>query len=220
MLPEWVEFDSEEREVTDPLIVTDDLDVLRGLSNDELKQRLSGYFGNTVESIRGMANCLLVAEERGMDMSDTPCYAYLRKVAHNLMAPELMLMGLKPSVMRAVSSLPVAEQKKLVSDGVTVAIGSFSGDVNAPVNTVKKSVRELQPEDVAVVFSGESIRTPEQQLAKTKAKRMAASSRMHTISAELNNDQMLHFSRQLKKKGKTAAQAILECLVQSGFLPF
>ncbi len=142
----------------------------RELEKEELKDLLARLDDQICEHLIYKGRVLAALAEKGVLIRQDFHYIVLQRVGDGSVIPEVYLrFQHKVGVMKRLSMLPLAEQKRLV-DGDPIEVADLSHD---GINTRMVPVNEIDGKLSRQVFEGCRIRTPEQQarwLKKQEAK--------------------------------------------------
>lgn len=141
-----------------------ELDRIRSLDTPTLRAELAASLGVTARHLVHLAAVWAELERRGEDLSDlrTGIGVYLPAIAAGTVAPEAVVaFAGQPTLLRAVTSLPPDEQKRLASGG-TVPVVVRQGDAYThrmlPASALTAGLARQ-------VFGERSVRSEAEQIA-------------------------------------------------------
>jgi hypothetical protein len=136
---------------------------LRDMTMEQLEQGLADRIGFTARGLLEAAYYVREMEERGRDLSGlkNALVPYLLKIAYGQLLPEVVVrFAGKPSLIAAVGSLPIPEQRRLAS-GEPVRLFVWGPD--GRLTDRMADPLALTPRQVRQVFASDHLREKNEQ---------------------------------------------------------
>lgn len=144
---------------------------LTDLSTDKLRAALVSTMAKTVAQLTRLAWIVRILEERGEDLGDLKIslVPYLRQIAYGQILPEVVMRyGERPSLVRAISALPLPDQQRLAAgERVVLALRAPDGSVDHRM----VDPLTLTSSQVARVFAKDRIRPVDEQLVMAEGEK-------------------------------------------------
>jgi hypothetical protein len=141
-----------------------DLDRIRAMDTAALRAELADAIGHTAKHLLRLALIWAELERRGEDLSDlrSGLGTYLPLIASGAVLPDVVVrFAGNNSLLRAVASLPVGEQRRL-ADGEPVLLAVRQGDT---ITHRMLPAHALTAVQVRQVFGDRRVRTETEQIA-------------------------------------------------------
>lgn len=135
---------------------------LSAMSTEELRKDLATTLGMTAKVLARLAAIWAELERRGEDLSDLRggLFLWLPMIADGRLDPEMVVRAAgQAMLLRAASTLRLADQRRILDSGVTLVQVDGDGSIKEKVLPVEK----LTSLDVRRAFADGRLRTPAEQ---------------------------------------------------------
>lgn len=186
---------------------------LSRVATEDLRRELAQAIGITAKTLGYLAHIWRELESRGEDLSDlrTGLMAYLPLIADGRLEPELVVRCAgQAMLLKAASEIPLPEQRRLLDEGAVVAEIDHDGEIVE----VRRPLEHLSSADTRRLFSGTTLRTPQEQARLLRRIRpMRTASRGVIIKVRVTQAEYRQLRDRAAASGKQVPTYLRDCVL-------
>ena len=188
--------------MSDNLVITLDRTAITAASTEHLREQLASALTMTARHLQHLAAIWQELERRGEDLSALRrgIAQYLPLIAAGRLEAEAVVRYAGQAILlRALSELPVAQQRALLEDGA-VPLARLDAEGNSQQESVP--LDRLSVAQIRLAFAGNSLRPVQDQVRMLlPERRQAPSGRSMSVTLHLTRDERLALAEHARRGG-------------------